>query len=491
MNLLNLLRRKLPVHKVIWCVGVPYNKEQFYQCCDKSNASDFIDSLELKYSSNDKDYLWSRYVPTADKISKCIKELSRKGLKVKVISSPEDLKEAFDYEVMIITAHRHRYLECFDFMGNTVPCDDVADIIPENYYGIIDISSCHSASFQMKWKKKKINATYIATNTESAIELRLFVYKTTIQRMLSHPNDNYIDAMTVALNRIKKEYKSKKTREDVFLGGSDASEETGSLMSASAFAPSEIAKGDNMMIQVYVYNDLDHWAVIDSARKSDEDARERCEVPLNSNLNNKDNVQVNLKVLDCPGLIQSKSFTWQGKVAKLYFNIAIPKSFEKNKCFVEIFMSLNNAPLCELSFATKLVDTAEPDKSETEVLTKRFKKVFISYSHLDESKVKYLDQAYEAVGMDHFFDRRYLKVGDVFPLQIKEYIKSADLFILCWSENACQSDYVKLELKQALERAYPNVMPYDKSQITLYPLSIEPFAELPAVLKENYNFGFM
>ncbi len=93
-----------------------------------------------------------------------------------------------------------------------------------------------------------------------------------------------------------------------------------------------------------------------------------------------------------------------------------------------------------------------------------------------------------AQGVDYFFDRDYLKAGDIFPLEIEKYINSADLFILCWSENAANSDYVQKERNQALDRAYPKVKPYEKAPLSICPLSIEPRAEIPEDMKSIYNF---
>ena len=86
----------------------------------------------------------------------------------------------------------------------------------------------------------------------------------------------------------------------------------------------------------------------------------------------------------------------------------------------------------------------------------------------------------------HFFDRSYLKPGDIFPKVIQDYINTADLFVLCWSMNAAQSEYVKKERIQALERAYPKV---HDGKLSIYPMSIEPRAELPSDMKDYYHFG--
>lgn len=488
MKILNILKRKLPEHKVIWCIAIPYTEQQFYSSYELGKNSDFLESLELKYATNDKRIIWSRYKTTADKIYDCVKKLANIGVTVRNLYSVKDLKSAFDYEVVIITAHRHRYLDCFDFMGNPVPFNDVSEVIPLSYNGTIDISSCYSSTFQMAWKKKNINATYIAANTESSIDIRLFLYEHTIKYLISHPFKNYLDALEILLKRMESGYNANKTRQDVFLGGTVNYSNCGS-MSASAFAPSEVAKGEKMIIQIYVYKDVNHESIVSAAKATDEDTVERCNVPLNFDLHNGDLVKAEIKVLGLSNMRDVKCFAWSDRTAKLFFNIEIPENFSYKKCFVEILISVNEVPLGELCFATKLVNTASHEFKDAEIISRKFKKVFISYSHIDEDKVKYIDHAYEAIGIDHFFDRRYLKTGDIYPLKIKEYIESADLFVLCWSENASKSDYVNLELSQALKRAYPNIEPTDRSQISLYPLCIEPCADLPATLKDNYNFG--
>ena len=101
--------------------------------------------------------------------------------------------------------------------------------------------------------------------------------------------------------------------------------------------------------------------------------------------------------------------------------------------------------------------------------------------------MKYLAEAYKAQGVDYFFDRHYLKAGDVYPLKIQQYIDSADLFILCWSKNAAESDYVTLERNRAMSHAYPQVT-MDKASITIHPISIKPRAAFPQDMDSIYNF---
>ena len=151
-------------------------------------------------------------------------------------------------------------------------------------------------------------------------------------------------------------------------------------------------------------------------------------------------------------------------------------------------LAVGGVPVGEMNFITEIV-ADKPRDLNTEIKVHKYRKVFISYAHKDEQNVKFLAKGLDMMGIDHFFDRKYLKAGDVFPQVIQDYINSADLFVLCWSENASQSEYVKKEYTQALERAYPQVKPQKDAKLSIYPMSIEPRAELPEVMKGNYHFG--
>lgn len=76
-------------------------------------------------------------------------------------------------------------------------------------------------------------------------------------------------------------------------------------------------------------------------------------------------------------------------------------------------------------------------------------------------------------------------------MEIQEFIDSADLFILCWSKNAAESEYVDKELSQALSLAFPQVQPKENARLTIYPLSISSDVELPSNMKDIYNFEIL
>lgn len=254
---------------------------------------------------------------------------------------------------------------------------------------------------------------------------------------------------------------------------------------SSIFAPAEVRPKSHMLVQVYLHLFEETEKIKTLAQESDKNAERRDYIPLQCKLKKGDKVDVQLNIYGEKLLMSDKkSVVWQGSFTKCSFDYFVPKDIDVDALSCVAFLSVNSVPVGEMRFITRIVKS--PRKLNPEIIAHKYNKVFISYSHQDESKVKFLHEGLELGSVPHFFDRKYLKAGDIFPRVIQDYINSADLFVLCWSENAAQREYVKKERIQALERAYPKVL---DGELSIYPMSIEPRAELPSDMKDNYHFG--
>ena len=278
------------------------------------------------------------------------------------------------------------------------------------------------------------------------------------------------------------------TRNTTFLPSTITVKERSQFVFSSIFAPAEIKRKSHMLVQIYLHLSEETEQVKSHAKESSKEAKRRDYIPLQCKMNIGDKVEVDLTILGEKVLMSGKkTLVWQGSFTKCSFDYYVPKDIEIDALSCVAILTVNGIQVGEMRFITQIVE--RPLYLYSDVKTRQYKKIFISYAHQDESKVKYIASAYRAQGVDYFFDRQYLKPGDIFPLEIQEYIDTADLFILCWSKNASKSEYVKLEMKQALKRAYPNVHPAYSAKLSIYPLSIKPHAKLPDDMKDYYHFG--
>lgn len=254
---------------------------------------------------------------------------------------------------------------------------------------------------------------------------------------------------------------------------------------SSIFSPAEVKRKSHLQVQVYLHLYEETEIVKSLAKEADKNAERRDYIPLSLKLKKGDRVDVEFNVYGETKLMsERKSLIWQGSFTKCSFDYFVPENINVDELSCQANLCVNGALIGEMRFLTQIVDT--PRDINPEIFSHCYKKIFISYAHKDFSKVKFMAQAYKAQGVDYFLDRDYLKAGDIYPKKIQDYINSADLFVLCWSRNAAESDYVAKEKAQALSIA-KNTNHQDGT-LTIHPISIVPRAELPDDMKDNYNF---
>ncbi len=256
---------------------------------------------------------------------------------------------------------------------------------------------------------------------------------------------------------------------------------------SSIFAPSVVKRDSHMLVQVFLHLFEETETIKKLAQESQRHAERRDYIPLQCKLKKGDTVDVQLNISSRALLFsEKKKLIWQGSFTKCSFDYFVPKNFDSFELICQALISVNGSLIGEMRFATQVSEYQ--NELNPKIHPHSFNKIFISYAHQDENKVEQMARAYRAQGVEYFFDRHYLKPGDVFPLKIQEFIDTADLFILCWSANAAKSEYVELERQRALKRAFPQVRPIEDAKLSIYPISIEPRAELPADMKDIYNF---
>lgn len=482
--------KQLPEKFLVWCIGIPYTQEQFRLCFEKPSC-DFIDALQLMYGTNDREILWTYFSSTARKTELAVKELRKRNVRIIHIESTDDLKDAFSYDNIIITTHHHRASRALDFYGTIVPEEELVRSIPKDYKGTVDLSSCNSADFQLKCKLRAPLCTFIAVGATSSLELRLSLYRLVVRYLLKHNNATYLEALRLTAKEIiRRQNTSENNR--VLLGGqmkqpaTDDSAQTPDYVCSSVFAPSEVRRSSHLLVQVFLHSDSETGHVANLATGADKAAERRDTSVLHLHLAPGDKIDVELYVYGESCLQHSrKSIVWQGALCKCSFCYFVPSDIPVNDLFCEINLHANGLLVGNMSFITQIV--AHPQFQNTEVTSCTYKKIFISYAHQDEEKVKYLAQAYKAQGIDFFYDRYALKGGDIYDEEIERFIDSSDLFILCWSDNSAKSAYVWKELSRALIHAYPQ-QEHSQATLKIYPICIKPYADLPENMKAIYNF---
>lgn len=110
--------------------------------------------------------------------------------------------------------------------------------------------------------------------------------------------------------------------------------------------------------------------------------------------------------------------------------------------------------------------------------------VFLSYASQDAAAVRKLRDAFDAAGIEVWFDQRHLEGGDDFDQQIKRNIRNCSFFlpVISAQTQARHEGYFRLEWKLAVERAklIAETVPF------ILPVVIDPVPENDALVPERF-----
>lgn len=156
---------------------------------------------------------------------------------------------------------------------------------------------------------------------------------------------------------------------------------------AAVYAPAEAIKGDDVLVQVYIYLPSDVSLVKKLAAQVDPDATRRNYIPLTQLLKQGDKIKIAIKsyggdVIEEP-LYETQ---WNKSLIKHEFIISIPDDFHKSSLMNSVNIFVNDVPVGEMKFKIRIVDSS-PTTLWSEVQSKQYRKSFISYSHDDVEKI--------------------------------------------------------------------------------------------------------
>ena len=263
----------------------------------------------------------------------------------------------------------------------------------------------------------------------------------------------------------------------------------------ATFAPNQTYPGDWTTIQVYLFP-IESWGNVQTlAHEIDPDAKTKGFKPLSLGLQMNDRITCELECFD-QGVkmpYATEDMVWKGEMLTTSFVLMVTERCRKSSIALRVMVSVNGAPAGQMMFTMRVADAPYDSFGPSGLLqyahieSKGFKKVFISHSHKDRAAAELLAEVYRLHGLAYFLDVHSLEAGEVFDESILEHIDESDLFLLLWSENAANSDYVRKEYRHAMTRAYPQLNK-DDARIAIKPLVISPPADPPADMKKIYNF---
>lgn len=242
----------------------------------------------------------------------------------------------------------------------------------------------------------------------------------------------------------------------------------GDTVSCSIYAPPEAALGRTIMIQSWLHLLEEKNEVRELAVMIDETAVLRQFSTLGIPIQNKERLYLVLESKDERIANQTQVTPWLGSAQSLQFLVDLPQDIPGERLYFTLRVFLerleSRLPCGEISFFIKIKDQAEAPAAEVPVghHSRRYNYAFVSYSSKDRAAVLSRVQMLRVFDQQFFMDVLSLQPGEEWNPELEKKINECDLFLLFWSGNARDSEWVIKEVRLALARKKGNreALPY-------------------------------
>ncbi len=358
--LFNFLRRKkrLP-KKLLLLSSLPYDRDSFDKAFN-SNDSDFIRSLKNKFEACDIDSMWSRYEPYAIQLCKVFKLIEKYGGTVVKSFRSDDLGRIPENDIVIVLAHHSDFSDEIETALGMVRTDDFVKHIPSvNKEVIMDITSCYSAHL-IPWVKARIPyGKVIGINIPTSLNTRLNVIAYIVVAMAENGNGNYLEVFQKAwefyynqVDNCNEQPIPSLVEEDIKLG---------SKFQSTVYAPSEVCKGDDFIVSIFLHKTDESGEIEIMARSIDSDATKRNHLFLKASLKKGDLIEFQFQFNErqYEGITvdeYSKEIFWDDNIESVEFVVSVNENVAKSFFIGKIKMAVNKEMVGDMIFKINLVE---------------------------------------------------------------------------------------------------------------------------------------
>lgn len=352
--MIGLFKKRVLHSRMLVLVGIPTSIQAFKEIV-ANTGSDFVNSLKADYHTNNMEVVASEYAKSLKVVQQVFQKIEKRGATIVECSGVDAFRHMADYDIVVVIAHHASKSDHIEFQGNLVSSKDLVAAIPQGCRLMLDMTSCYSSHLIPFIKARIPESRIIGIDVATSLPFRMFVLEEVVNYLCDNPNDTYLEALRKVLQRMPngQHYTLRDTKND--------SVHLGSEMRSTVFAPAQVKRGDDFMVQLFLHHSADSEEIEIMARMVDEDAVVRNTKTLRVKLELDDKVDVELMALgnndSCIAIDEpQKSFFWDGDQGSVEFCVSIGVGYAKDSFMGKIRMAINKEPVGDMLFKTEIVD---------------------------------------------------------------------------------------------------------------------------------------
>lgn len=373
-------------------------------------------------------------------VNECLNELRELQVDVREHIEREDLANANSYDIVIVVAHHDSDNDVLVLANGTMKMSDFVYSLPTDYKGIIDFSSCYSATAYQAIKNHCPQCKVQAALIEVRLLQRLIMYPSLVEYLNEDPEIDYHEAYKEVSLAFDEFAESKEK-------GQDEPEMTqlGQQMS-SVYAPSEVKRDCPFQILVFFHYDAEKEVVKVKAQRWQTNAiiRDDFEIPIEMKEGEKISVTLSFDSPDNANIKEkdgeyNKTITIQKVMVVERFVVTVLPDFKGNGFLANIEMAKEDICFIRCAFNIDVVDhenkapaevVAEvpiiPEKAEEKLLC--YSDVFTGrlFSRSNYTQFHNIIKKKQNEEEKLFFVRKFVYNNDLFIKQLTSFLEEKE-----------------------------------------------------------------
>ena len=264
------------------------------------------------------------------------------------------------------------------------------------------------------------------------------------------------------------------------------------------FAPPKVRRSTSVLIQAFAFpSEQSPTTTAATATMQDGSAEEQGAVFLPFNCKMQQTLSFHLIMQGGEVSEPVRTMDWVGDVDSVQFTLTVPARHPFGPLAGAVLVSSDDVPIGRIDFELTVVRWFRRAKRDPRPVARsaaRFRKAYVSYSSKDRSEVMRRVQMLRPPITDIvvFQDVLNLVPGDENESLLLRRIDECDIFLLFWSSNARESEWVLREIRHATQRQETN----GESSPTILPVLLEgpppppPPSELEHMHFDDYLLYF-
>lgn len=302
-------------------------------------------------------------------VNECLDELRQLNVDVREHIWVEDLVVANQFDFVIVVAHRNTSSDELVFADGKMSISDFVSSIPADFKGVMDFSSCYSATVFTAIKEHCPQCKAQVALVETTLLRRLIIYPTLVEYLYDNPEIDY----GTAYKEVSKAFDNVVDEIDDIDRNSSPMTHLGEQMT-SVYAPKEVKRNSIFQIIVFFHYDSERGVVKVKAERWQSNAIIRDETDIQICLNENDKISVTLSFdpTDDDNLKEinneyTKNVTVKKELVIETFKVKILPDFRCNSFLANIEMAKEQEPpFVRCTFDVYISDTE--NKAPAEVI---------------------------------------------------------------------------------------------------------------------------